>query len=697
MKSFLLGFILTLSVLMVIFFYSKDFYENTSSIFLVNSNYNTYLFDDGDMILPTKYQYETLENIPNDLLYLLLWSEDRDFYKHNGINPKTMIRAMVINLQNFDISQGGSTLTQQLAKTLYLTYERTMKRKILDVMLAFFIEKSYTKDEILEAYVNSVYLGNDISGFGAAARRYFEKDLTELTIYEKALLVGIINSPEYSNPYKYPQDAKKEARILLDSLNEENPVFEKNSDFNKDIEGIDIYPLNYNEKYLDMIYSVKEKEEELNLKGGGYTIKTTFNRDLFNSISPNSSQTAIVINNKTGKIKSFWGGEYSVYQSEKQIGSSVKPFYYSLALNKGFNLNTVLPDKKMSFSGWEPENYDKQYRGEVELSQALINSINIPSIYLASHIENSPTKSVDKIKDFLQNEIKMQADYPNDLTIALGTLETNPYNMVRAINIFPNYGIIPELYSIEEIYDRKGNLIYKNYPDVQNRIQNISIDTYSAMNQLLRKVVTEGSAQRANIDGLDLHGKTGSPELSAWFTGYTGNKSISVRIDGEDLLSSTSSVPFARLIAENFIYTGYNVEVPTYVNTSNIEQKADFFSEPIIFLSKGYDFEDYLERKKFQEDSEVLKEKIENVIDDLEYIYPDISKQLKDWISLNLVDFLDAPYSFIQNNYNLENYLENLVLNPETVNKLKELANELSYVYPYESQKIKEFLREKGY
>ena len=697
MKSFLFGFIITISLLMVVFFYSKDFYEDTSSIFLVNSNYNTYLFDDGDMILPTKYKYENLENIPNDLLYLLLWSEDRDFYKHNGINPKTIMRAMLINLRNFDISQGGSTLTQQLAKTLYLTYERTAKRKILDVMLSFFIERSYTKDEILEAYVNSVYLGNDISGFAAASRRYFEKDISELNIYEKALLVGIINKPVYANPYKYPEDARREAEILLKSLEDNNPVFKADSNFISQVKNIDIYPLNYNEEYLDLIYSIKEKEEELNLKGGGYTIKTTFNRDLFNSISPNASQTAIVINNKTGEIKSFWGGEYSVFQSKKQIGSSVKPFYYALALEKGFNLNTILPDKKMSFGGWEPENYDKQFRGEVELSQSLIHSINIPSIYLASHIENSPTKSVEKIKGFLKDDLKIDANYPNDLTIALGTLETNPFNMVKAINIFPNYGIIPEIYAIEEIYDRKGNLIYKNYPTIYKRLNNLSVETYSAMNQLLRRVVTEGSAQRANIEGIDLHGKTGSPELSAWFVGYTGNKSISVRIDGKDLLSSSSSVPFTKMIAENFIYTGYNSEVPTYINTSNIEQKADFFNDPVIFLSKGYDFEEYLEKKKFQEDPESLKEKIENIIDDLEYIYPDISKKLKDWISLNLVDFIDSPYSYIQNGYDLETYLENLNLNPEKVNKLKKLSNELNYVYPYESQLINKFLKEKGY
>lgn len=697
MKSFLTGFLITFSILIVLFFYSKDFYENTSSIFLVNSNYNTYLFDDGDMILPTKYKYENLEDIPNDLLYLLLWSEDRDFYKHSGINPKTIMRALLINVKNLDISQGGSTLTQQLSKTLYLTYQRTIKRKILDIMLAFFIERSYTKDEILEAYVNSVYLGNDISGFAAASRRYFEKNLKELNIYEKALLVGIINKPVYANPYKYPDAARREAKILLQSLGDDNPIFKKTKDFQDNINNIDIYPLNYNENYLDLIYSVKEKEKELNLKGGGYTIKTTFNRDLFNSITPTASESAIVINNKTGQIKSFWGGEYSVYQSRKQIGSSVKPFYFALALNKGFNLNTILPDKKMSFGGWEPENFDKQFRGEVELSQALIHSINIPSIYLASHIENSPTKSVDEIKDFLQNKVKIEANYPNDLTIALGTLETNPFNLVKAINIFPNYGIIPELYSIEEIYDRKGNLIYKNYPDIETRIDQISIETYSAMNQLLRKVVTEGSAQRANIEGLDLHGKTGSPELSTWFTGYTGNKSLSVRVDGKDQVSSSSSVPFAKKIAENFIYTGYNSEVPTYINTSSTEQKADFFNDPIIFLSKGYDFESYLEKKKFQENPEDLKKKIENVISDLEYVYPDIAKKLKDWISLNLVDFIESPYSFIQNGYDLNNYLENMALNPENIKKLKSLSDELSYVYPYESQIIKKFLKEKGY
>jgi membrane peptidoglycan carboxypeptidase len=600
-------------------------------------------------------------------------------------------------LRNFDISQGGSTLTQQLAKTLYLTYERTAKRKILDIMLSFFIERSYTKDEILEAYVNSVYLGNDISGFAAASRRYFEKDINELNIYEKALLVGIINKPVYANPYKYPEEARYEAKILLESLEENNPVFKVDSNFISEVENIDIYPLNYNEEYLDLIYSIKEKEEELNLKGGGYTIKTTFNRDLFNSISPKASQTAIVINNKTGEIKSFWGGEYSVFQSKKQIGSSVKPFYYALAIDKGFNLNTILPDKKMSFGGWEPENYDKKFRGEIELSQALIHSINIPSIYLASHIENSPTKSVEKIKTFLKEELEIEANYPNDLTIALGTLETNPFNMVKAINIFPNYGIIPEIYAIGEIYDRKGNLIYKNYPTIDKRLNSLSVETYSAINQLLRRVVTEGSAQRANIEGIDLHGKTGSPELSAWFVGYTGNKSISVRIDGKNLLSSSSSVPFTRLIAENFIYTGYNSEVPTYINTSNIEQKADFFNDPVIFLSKGYDFEEYLEKKKFQEDPESLKTKIEKIIDDLEYIYPEISKKLKDWISLNLVDFIDSPYSFIQNGYDLETYLENLNLNPENVKKLKKLSNELNYVYPYESQLINKFLKEKGY
>jgi membrane peptidoglycan carboxypeptidase len=169
LKSYLIGFFIGIFFFIFLFIHTSNFYKNTSSIFFVNSNYNTYLFEDGESILPTKYKYVNLEDIPEELIYMLLWSEDRDFYEHYGVNIKALFRATLINIKNRSFSQGGSTLSQQLAKTLYLTNEKTIMRKVMDMMLAFFLERSYTKDEILEAYMNSVYLGNDISGFGAAS------------------------------------------------------------------------------------------------------------------------------------------------------------------------------------------------------------------------------------------------------------------------------------------------------------------------------------------------------------------------------------------------------------------------------------------------------------------------------------------------------------------------------------------------
>ncbi|UYO99831.1 penicillin-binding protein [Oceanotoga sp. DSM 15011] len=696
MKSYLIGFFIGIFFFIFLFIHTSNFYKNTSSIFFVNSNYNTYLFEDGESILPTKYKYVNLEDIPEELIYMLLWSEDRDFYEHYGVNIKALFRATLINIKNRSFSQGGSTLSQQLAKTLYLTNEKTIMRKVMDMMLAFFLERSYTKDEILEAYMNSVYLGNDISGFGAASERYFKKDLNDLDYNEMSMLVGIINGPELYNPYKYPDRAKNQASILLNSIHGNELIKFDKSNIEKMVNDIQIYKLDYKEDYLDFIYQVKKEEEALNLKGGGYKIKTTFNRDLYDSFTLNASESSIVINNKTGSVESFWGGEYSIFISNKQIGSVIKPFYYALALDKGYTFDTILPDEPMDFGGWRPNNYDKNFRGEISLEDAIVKSINIPSIYLATHIEKSPTDSIEKIKNFLESDIGLKGMYPEDLTLALGTVETNPFELIKAFTIFPNYGLIPKIYTISEIYDRKGNLIYKKYPEIDKKIDEISIKTYSSMNNLLRQVIERGSAKRINIEGIDLHGKTGTPELSTWFSGYTGNKSIVVRVDGVDLLSSTSAVPVAGNIVKNFIYSGYNLKVPKYMNAYDDEQKLDFFEDPITFVSKGMDVIEYLKFSKLKYSTDDLNEKLKEANSQLEYIYPDVVNRINEWKNINLVDFMKDPYSFIQNGYNLRNYLENISITDEIKKKLLNISDEIKYLYPDQASLIIEFISEKG-
>ena len=694
MKSFISGFSLTFTLFLIIFFYTNSFYKSTKSIFFVNSNYNTYLFDDNEMILPTKYKYVKLENVPEELIYYLIWSEDRNFFEHFGVNPKSILRAFYINVKEKNFAQGGSTLTQQLAKTVYLSHEKTFKRKLLDMMLAFFIERSYSKDEILEGYINSVYQGNDISGFGASAMRYFRKDIFELNTEEMLLLVGIINGPELYNPYKYPDRAKKQAKKLLYSI-EDNPFIKDKSKAERSIDEMTIYPLDYKKGYLNFIYQAKSEESRIGLKGGGYTIKTTFNKDVYESVTLNASTSSIVINNKNGKILSFWGSQYSNFMSLKQIGSNIKPFYYLLALEKGYTPDTVLPDKPINFGNWSPQNFDKKFRGEVKLKDALIHSLNVPSIYLATHIGNSPTDSITQIKEFLINKIGLKGKYTSDLTLALGTLESNPYNMVRAFCIFPNYGIIPKIYSISEIYDRKGNLIYKKYPEIEKRVS-ISNETYSTMNQLLRGVVETGSGKKADVDGIDIHGKTGTAEYATWFTGFTGSKGVSVRVDGKGLLSTTSSVPVASRIIKNFIYIGNNFEVPLYINVKNVFQKTDFFDDPITFITKGFDVIQYLKYAKLKFNIKDLKIKISKVISQIEDLYPDVAKKLNEWKEKNLVDFLNNPFVFIQNGYDVDDYLSNLLLDKGTKSKLIKVKSQLEDLYPDIASKIDSFLKSQG-
>lgn len=697
MKSFITGFILGMAIFITVFVYTDKFYKNSDSIFFVNSNYNTYLFDDGEMILPTKYKYVKLEDIPVNLINLTLWSEDRDFFEHYGFNPKTFLRAMLINIKEKSFSQGGSTITQQLAKTVYLTNSKSILRKVLDIMLAFFIERSYTKDEILEAYMNVVYEGNDISGLGAAATRYFRKNLKELDFNEMLMLVGIINSPEYSNPYKYPDKARNQAEILLNSLKNSFYFKPYYDEYAGSTDKINIYTLSYNEKYLDFIYEAKILEEKLNLKNGGYTIKTTVNKDFFESVTPDSSSSAIVINNKTGEILSFWGSQYSVFMSRNQIGSVIKPFYYMMSFERGYDFSTILPDNKMTIGNWSPQNYDKKYRGDVSLEDALVNSINIPSIYLAMHLANTPTESVNLIYNFLKNDVGLDGRYPDDLTISLGTVETSPFEIIKAFTIFPNYGIIPDIYIVSEIYDRKGNLVYKKWPSIAKRVNSVSVESYSEINELLRKVVTEGSGKKANIESLDLHGKTGTPDDSSWFLAYTGDKSIALRYIGKDILSTYTAVPQAAKIIKNFLYDSKNMKVPVYMNVNTQDDSADFFRHPVEYISKGLDVIEYLNRNKDILSFKELENNLKAVKEDIEYIFPDVYSDIVNWENLNLVDFLKDPYGFIQNNYSIDDYLSGIILDTETVKKLKDISGEISFIYPDISNKIDLFLEKRGF
>ncbi|HNV05412.1 MAG TPA: hypothetical protein PKH64_04735, partial [Petrotogaceae bacterium] len=212
----------------------------------------------------------------------------------------------------------------------------------------------------------------------------------------------------------------------------------------------------------------------------------------------------------------------------------------------------------------------------------------------------------------------------------------------------------------------------------------------------LRETVVSGSAKRANVQGVELVGKTGTAESAAWFTGDTGSTSLSVRVDGKDLLSSTAAVPIAQTIVKSFYYNTPNYKIPLYTSVKGLN-KLDFFADPVTFISKGMDVISYLANAKLSEGIERIGEKIEEVITDIEFIYPDMALKIRQWYAVNSVDFLDDPYTFVLNGSDISVYLQKLEINEEKAIRLMEISQELSSSYPDVSMKINEYLKEKGY
>ncbi|KLO23968.1 MULTISPECIES: transglycosylase domain-containing protein [unclassified Marinitoga] len=670
MKYFLSGIFTVLIIAIVLFIYTFNIFAN-KSIFSINNNYNTYVFSNGNEILPPKFIYTKLSETPINLLFILLWSEDRDFFGHPGFNLKGTLRSIITNIKS-GTTYGGSTITQQVVKNVYLSQKKRISRKILEIFLSFWVEHYYTKNDILEAYINIAYLGNDINGFGAAAKRYFGKDLKDLNLAEISILVGIINAPEYYNPYKYPSRAKEQGLIILNSLKNNKLLSDDEYKiYTQQLSNIIFKKVFFDKNNLQLLLAIKSEESKIKLHGGGYIVKSTINRDLFETIknSWQSSQSAIILDNKTGKVLSFFGSQYDTFYSNRQIGSTIKPFYYLLALNKGYNINDPLTDEPLKIGNWSPKNFDKKFRGEVTLEKALIDSINIPSINLFRNLENTTQKSIFVVTDFLK-KIGINGFYPDDITLSLGTLESNVYNIARAFSIFPNYGIIPDFYIIEEIYDKNGNLIYKKIPKIDRKIQNINNNSYNIMNKLLKKVVLEGTAKTLFSVKKEFYGKTGTAESSVWFTGYDGKITISVRKDGKFLLSTTHAIPLARKILSN--YYSYNslekVPIFNYFLISSSKNIIDnFISE---FTTK-----DYLS---------ISKKNYIKFIQNIELLFPDEFIKEYENLSENLKNLFELDTLTIKKYINLMDLQEPSIYNYFFKEKLF-----LDYYFPDLYNKIK--------
>ncbi|HLP66546.1 MAG TPA: transglycosylase domain-containing protein [Rhizobium sp.] len=473
--------------------------------------------------------------------------EDRRFYSHFGVDPFGLVRAIINNALPGRGTQGGSTLTQQLAKNLFLSPERTIERKVQEVLLAFWLEHTYTKDQILAMYLNRVYFGSNAYGVEAASRRYFNKSARDVNLGEAALLAGLLKAPSRLSPARDPEAAEARAQVVLGAMREAGFI---NDD---EIKTAMSQPPTRAKRYwsgagqyvADMVMDdvrmlvgtveddlVVETTIDMSLeKKAEAALVDTLARDGEKS---KASQAALVSIDGTGAIRALVGGrDYAESQfnraakAKRQPGSAFKPFVYVSALEIGLRPESVRNDAPVRIGKWTPENYDEKYRGPVTLTTALANSLNTIAAELV--MEVGP-EHVVKVAHRLGIESELQAN----ASIALGTSEVSLLELTSAYAPFMNGGYKATPHVVRRITTPDGTVLYEN--DYANPPQVVSEQIVAAMNMMLTHVIEEGTGKNARLKGWPAAGKTGTTQSfrDALFVGYTSNLTTGVWFGNDD-------------------------------------------------------------------------------------------------------------------------------------------------------------------
>lgn len=526
----------------------------------INFSNNNRITNFGDIYYDEAQFYE----LPQNLVNAVVATEDRKFFNHFGVDILAIVRASYVNHKAGKIVQGGSTITQQLAKLLFLNSERTLQRKIQEVILAFQLERRFTKEQIITIYLNRAYFGSGNYGVAAASKFYFGKSVSNISLNEAALLAGLLKAPSKLSPKNNQDSAEDRTNVVLSRMIEEGFISEKNiKEINQDIS----FKTNSSQKlyFADFIhdqYGEFLTKKDLNKKL--ISVSTTLDEkvqasleDAVNKFVVNNSkkidksQIAVIVMKRDGACLGMIGGkdyQHSQYNravsAKRQAGSTFKTFIYLSAFEEGYEPRDVFEDKKVNIGEWLPDNYDKKYFGKVNLRDAFANSLNSVAIQLAQKINHQ------KIADIA---IKLGITSPinrNDLTIALGTTEVTLYELTAAFASIANDGhpVIP--YAISEIKDEDNNKLYiresSGFPSV------LSESTQEYAREILRAVVENGTGKKANISS-EVLGKTGTSQAyrDAWFIGFDDNYVIGVWM-GNDDNSSTQKITGGSLPAELF-------------------------------------------------------------------------------------------------------------------------------------------------
>nr|WP_246776691.1 penicillin-binding protein 1A [Microvirga sp. VF16] len=490
----------------------------------------------------------TLKELPPYLPKAFVAIEDRRFYDHFGIDPVGISRAIYRNLSRSGGLQGGSTLTQQLAKNLFLTQERTASRKIQEAILALWLERNYSKDQILELYLNRVYFGAGAYGVEAAAQRYYGKSARNVSLSEAAVLAGLVQSPSRLAPNRNPERAQARAELVIAAMNELGfitPGMTKTAlgtpaePVRPNGAGSANYAADYVMDVLDDFVGNVESDIVVSTTVEP-TMQAAAERVLVDELNAkgqkfNVSQGAFVAMQPDGAVKALVGGRnYETSQfnrataARRQPGSSFKPFVYLTAVEKGYTPDMVLEDGPVNYGGWAPKNYDRKYRGPIAMRDALALSLNTIAVKL--NMEVGP-KNVVQTAQRLGISSPLQANG----SLALGTSEVTPLELVSAYAAFANGGIGVVPYVITQVKTTDGKLVYKR-PNSGGLGRVIDPGVVAMMNEMMHNTFVIGTAQKAQVPGWSLAGKTGTTDdyKDAWFVGFSGNLVAGVWLGNDD-------------------------------------------------------------------------------------------------------------------------------------------------------------------
>jgi penicillin-binding protein 1A len=534
----------------------------SSQIFDVNGKLITTVHAEENR-LPVK-----LSETPQDLQNAFIAAEDIRFYEHHGIDPRGILRALYNNILSRDSTgQGGSTITQQLARNAFLTQEQTLKRKLLEAVLAIEIERKYTKPEILEMYMNQIYFGQGCYGVQTASHVYFNKDVKDLNLAQCALLAGLPNSPNYYSPFRSVEAAKYRQGIVLDQMAKYGFITTAQAEEAKktDLElakpsqqtetsEVGSYFVSY------VVQTISDKYDSDSIYKEGLKVYTTLDLDMQKEAEealkrqlPEGTKDAngltqpqgalVALETKTGNIKAMVGGRGEDHfnravQMVRQPGSAFKPFTYVTALEKGYKPSDMLDNQKVDFSGWSPKNYDGTTTGPVSMTDALVNSLNIPTVNLANKVGMSSI--IKTAKDCGITTLVDEGKYSDvNLAASIGGLSkgVSVIDMATAYSVFANDGKLVQPRAIIRVEDRNGNVL-EDHSVPEDGKQVIDENAVYRLNEMLTQAVLRGTGGGAYI-GRPMAGKTGTTdeEHDAWFIGYTPDMVCAVWI-GDDTSSN---------------------------------------------------------------------------------------------------------------------------------------------------------------